>query len=58
MSRGWVEFAYYLCFLSLPALLMAMATACFSGLPAARSVAMLAEMVFWELPFLRGTDTS
>jgi hypothetical protein len=32
--------------------------ACFCGLPAFISVLMLAEMVFWELPFFNGTVPS
>jgi hypothetical protein len=40
--------------LLLPALLSAMATACFCGLPAFISVLMFELIVLWEDPFLRG----
>lgn len=43
-------------FLDLPALFMAIATACFSGFPSLRSVAMLLETVFLDLPFFSGTS--
>jgi len=43
-------------FLLLPALLSAIAMACFCGLPAAISVFMLAEITFFEEPFLRGIE--
>lgn len=40
---------------ALPALLNAIAMACFCGLPAFISALMLAETAFCELPFLSGT---
>jgi hypothetical protein len=40
--------------LLLPALLRAIATACFCGLPAFISVLMFELIVLWEEPFLRG----
>jgi hypothetical protein len=38
----------------LPALRMAIATACFWGFPAATSVLIFDEIAFFELPLLRG----
>ena len=44
----------FLLLLLLPALLRAIATACFCGLPAFISVLMFELIVLWEEPFLRG----
>jgi hypothetical protein len=51
LSQNLLDHFFFLFF---PALLSAIATACFRGLPAFISVLMLLEIAFFDLPFFRG----